>query len=31
MSPSATPLMVFPRKNKPGAPLAETKKLVIEY
>ena len=31
MGPYATPLIVVPRKCKPGAPLAETKRLVIDY
>ena len=30
MSPYATPIS-GPRKSKPGAPLAETKRLVIDY
>ena len=31
MSPYAAPIIVVPRKSKPGAPLAETKRLVIDY
>ena len=31
MSPSATPIIVVPRKSKPSAPLAETKRVVIDY
>ena len=31
MSAYATPIIVVPRKNKPVAPLAETKRLVIDY
>ena len=31
MCPCDTPIIVVPRKSKPGAPLAETKKLVIDY
>ena len=30
MSPYAAPLIVVSRKSKPGAPLAETKRLVID-
>ena len=30
-SPYAAPIIVVPRKSKPGAPLAETKRLVIDY
>ena len=30
MSPYAAPIIVIPRKSKPGAPLAETKQLVID-
>ena len=30
-SPYAVPIIVVPRKSKPGAPLAETKRLVIDY
>ena len=29
--PDATPTTVVPGKSKPGAPLAETKRLVIDY
>ena len=29
--PYATPIIVVPRKSKSGAPLAETKRLVIDY
>ena len=25
------PIILFPRKSKPGAPLAETKRLVTDY
>ena len=31
MSLYATPIIVAPRKSKPGAPLAETMRLVIDY
>ena len=31
MSPYATPIIVVPRKSKPGSPLPETKRLVIDY
>ena len=31
MSPCTAPILVVPRKSKPGAPLAETKRLVIDY
>ena len=31
MSSYASPLTVVPRKSKPGAPLAETERLVIDY
>ena len=31
MSPYAAPIIVVPRKSKPGAPLAEMKRLVIDY
>ena len=31
MIPYATPIIIVPRQSKPGAPLAETKKLVIDY
>ena len=31
MSPYAIPIFVVPRKNKPGEPLAETKRLVRDY
>ena len=31
MNPYATPIIVVPRKSKPGAPLAGTKSLVIYY
>ena len=31
MSPFAAPVIIVPRKSKPGAPLAETKRLVIDY
>ena len=31
MLPCAAPIIVVPRKSKPGAPLAETKRLVIDY
>ena len=31
MNPSATSIIVVSRKRKPGAPLAETKWLVIDY
>ena len=31
MNPYAMPIIVVPRKSKPGAPLAETKRLVIYY
>ena len=31
MSPYAAPVIVVPRKSKPGAPLAQTKRFVIDY
>ena len=31
VSPYAVPIIVVPRKSQPGAPLAETKRLVIDY
>ena len=31
MSPYAIPIIVVPRKSKSGAPIAETKRLVIDY
>ena len=31
VNPYATPIIVVPRKGKPGTPLAETKALVIDY
>ena len=31
VSPYTAPIIVFPRKRKPGTPLAETKRLVIDY
>ena len=31
MTPYAAPIIVVPRKSKPGTPLAETKRLVIDY
>ena len=31
MSPYPTPVIVVPRKSKPGTPLIETKLLVIDY
>ena len=31
MSPYAAPIIVVPRKSKLDAPLAETKRLVIDY
>ena len=31
MSPYAVPIIVIPRKSKPVAPLAKTKRLVIDY
>ena len=31
MSPYAAPIIGVPRKSKTGAPLAETKTLVIDY
>ena len=31
MSAYATPIIVVPRKSKLGVPLAETKRLVIDY
>ena len=31
MGPYATPIIVVPRKCKPGEPLAETKRLIIDY
>ena len=31
MIPYTKPMIVVPRKSKPGAPLAETKKPVIDY
>ena len=31
MSPYAAPIIEVPKKSKPGAPLAETKRLVIDY
>ena len=31
MSPYAAPIIVVPRKSKPGAPLTETKRLVLDY
>ena len=31
VSPYATPIIVLPIKDKPGAPLAETKRLAIDY
>ena len=31
ISPYAAPIIVVPREGKPGAPLAETKRLVIDY
>ena len=31
MSPYAATIIVVPRKSKPGVPLAETKRLVIDY
>ena len=31
MSPYTTPIIVVQRKNKPGAPLAATKRLIIDY
>ena len=31
MSPYVTPIVVVPRKSKPGTPLVETKRLVIDY
>ena len=30
MSPYTTPIIAVPRKNKPGAPLSETQRLVID-
>ena len=31
VSPYATPIIIVPRKSRPGAPLAETKRLVTDY
>ena len=31
VSPYVTPIIVVPVKSKPGVPLAETKRLVIDY
>ena len=31
MSPYAAPIIVVLRKSKPGIPLTETKRLVIDY
>ena len=31
MSPYAAPIIVVPRKSKPGVPLAETKRSAIDY
>ena len=31
MSPYAIPIIVVPGKSKPGAPLAKTKRLVVDY
>ena len=31
MSPYATPIIVVPRKSKPGVPLEEMKRLVTDY